>query len=60
MGAERFRTFLKAFYVAHAGRRDATTAAFLETARQQLGEEAAARITACVTGPWTAGCAGAP
>ncbi len=60
VGAERFRGFLKAFYLSHAGHRDATTNAFLETARRQLGEEAAGRITACVTGPWAASCAGTP
>ncbi len=60
VGPERFRDFLKAFYAGHAGRLDATTPAFLDAARAHLGEDAAARIAACVTNTWTAACAGTP
>ncbi len=56
VGQPTFRGFLRSFYAAHAGRRDATTEAFLADARTALGADVAALMERCLTGAWTADC----
>ncbi len=55
-GSERLLGFLRSFHAAHAGRRDATTAAFLADARGALGADMGALLERCLTRPWTEDC----
>ncbi len=56
-GQAALMTFLRGYYGAHIGRRDATTASFLADARATLGEDVAGLIERCVTAEWTEECA---
>lgn len=56
VGPDRLHRFLADYYAAHAGRRDATTASFLEAARSSLGTDVGARLTRCLTEQWTEDC----
>ena len=56
VGRPALTAFLRSFYAAHAGRRDATTAGFLADAGRALGGEVAARLERCVTSTWTEDC----